>query len=75
MADRTTLVTMVVSARNPVTTVMVAVLVFVGHTCITNSSSNVYGGARPNTHNHFNRDYMYNNRVNGYHQYTTRPYE
>ena len=39
MADRTTLVTMVVSARNPVTTVMVAVLVavlvLVVHTCVT----------------------------------------
>ena len=34
MADRTTLVTMVVSARNPVTTVIVAVLVLVVHTCI-----------------------------------------
>ena len=37
-----------------------------------NSSSNAYGGARPNTHSHFNRDYMYNNRVNGYQQYTDR---
>ena len=35
MADCTTLVTMVVSARNSVTTVMVAVLVLVVHTCIT----------------------------------------
>ena len=35
--------------------------------CMYNSSSNVYGGAIPNTHIHFNRDYnMYNNRVNGY---------
>ena len=37
-----------------------------------NSSSNAYGGARPNTDSHFNRDYMYNNRVNGYQQYTDR---
>ena len=71
MADCTTLATMIVSARNPVTTVMVAVLVLVVHTCI-NSSSNAYGEARPNTHSHFNRDYMYNNRVNGYQQYTDR---
>ena len=35
MADRTTLVTMVVSARKPVTTVMGAVRVFIVHTSIT----------------------------------------
>ena len=35
MAYRTTLVAMVVSARKPVITVMVAILVLVVHTCIT----------------------------------------
>ena len=37
-----------------------------------NSSSNAHGGARPNTHSNVNRDYMYNNRVNGYQQYNDR---
>ena len=44
----------------------------VSSTYMYNSSSNAYGGARPNTHSHSNRDYMYNNRVNGYQQYTDR---
>ena len=35
----------------------------VGSAYMYNSSSHAYGGARPNTHIHFNRDCMYNNRV------------